>query len=50
MCEKCVELDKKIEHYLQLSTLVLDQSAQRGISFLIAKYGDDKKALHPDQK
>lgn len=49
MCEKCTELDKKIEHYKKLSTWVLDQSAQEGIRFLIAKYHDDKKALHSEQ-
>jgi hypothetical protein len=48
MCEKCTELDKKIEHYRQLSTWVLDQRTQEGIAILITKYCADKKALHPD--
>ena len=49
MCEKCVELDKKIEHYQQLSSWVLDETALEGIHLLIAKYTADKKALHhPD--
>jgi hypothetical protein len=50
MCEKCIELDKKIEHYQELSTWVIDQNAQEGIRFLVAKYHADKKALHPDQQ
>jgi hypothetical protein len=49
MCEKCTELDKKIEHYRQLSTWVLDQNTQEGIALLVAKYRADKRALHPDQ-
>jgi hypothetical protein len=48
MCEKCIELDKKIEHYRKLSIWVIDQSAREGISFLVAKYHADKKALHPE--
>jgi hypothetical protein len=47
MCEKCVELDKKIEHYRQLSNLVSDEKAQEAIRFLVAKYHHDKRALHP---
>lgn len=50
MCEKCVELDKKIEHYQQLSSLVLDEMMLEGIHFLIAKYTAEKKALHPDRR
>jgi hypothetical protein len=46
MCEKCIELDKKIEHYQELSSWVLDQIALEGIRFLVAKYKADKKALH----
>lgn len=49
MCEKCIELDRKIEHYRKLSTWVLDEPAQEGIRFLISKYVADKKALHPEQ-
>jgi len=49
MCEKCIELDRRIEHYQKLSSCVADQIAQEGIRFLIAKYCADKKAIHPDQ-
>jgi hypothetical protein len=49
MCEKCIELDRKIEHYRKLSTWVLDQNALEGIRFLIAKYSADKESLHSDQ-
>jgi hypothetical protein len=49
MCEKCIELDKKIEHYEVLSNWVVDKYALEGIRFLVAKYHADKKALHPDR-
>ena len=50
MCEKCVELDQKIEHYRQLSSRVLDERVIEGIRFLIAKFTAEKKALHPDRR
>jgi hypothetical protein len=48
MCDKCIELDRRIVHYGALSTGVQDAAALEGIRFLIAKYEADKKALHPD--
>ena len=47
MCEKCVELDKKLAHYRQLSTWVVDKQALNGICIIIEKYEADKKAAHP---
>ena len=49
MCEKCVEVDRRIEHYQNLSSCVTDQIAQEGVRILIAKYRADRKAMHPDQ-
>jgi hypothetical protein len=49
MCEKCEELDNKIEHYLRLSLLLTDKQTLEGLGILIAKYRADKKALHPDK-
>jgi hypothetical protein len=48
MCEKCAELDKKIEHYKQLSSLITDQKAVDAISLLIEKLRAEKTALHPE--
>jgi hypothetical protein len=48
MCDKCTELNNKIAHYSRLSMMVLDENALDGIRFLVAKYCDDKKALHPE--
>jgi hypothetical protein len=34
MCEKCVELDSKIEHYRALASRITDQPTLDGISHL----------------
>jgi hypothetical protein len=43
MCEKCVELDRKIEHYRLLAS-VLD-----GIKHLIEQMQAQKAAFHPER-
>lgn len=48
MCEKCAELDGKIEHYQRIARWVTDKPTLEGIDILIAKYEADKKALHPE--
>jgi hypothetical protein len=48
MCEKCKELDLKIEHFRSLSSVVTDRMTLNGIGTLIEKYQAEKKALHPD--
>ena len=48
MCEKCAELDKKIEHYRQLSSLITDQKVVDAIALLIEKLRAEKTALHPE--
>jgi hypothetical protein len=48
MCEKCKELDLKIEHFRSLSSVVTDRMTLDGIDTLIEKYQAEKKALHPD--
>lgn len=50
MCDKCVELDKKIDHYRRLSSSIIDQRTVDGIDGLIEKMKDEKAALHTDQK
>jgi hypothetical protein len=47
MCEKCVAIDGKIEHYENLASLIADQQAVEGIKHLIAQMGAEKQALHP---
>ena len=49
MCEKCVELDGKIEHYQKLSSLLTDQRTLEAIKQLIAQMEAEKQALHPER-
>jgi hypothetical protein len=49
MCEKCVEIDKKIEHYLVMASRVTDQPVLDGIKELIERMYAEKAGLHPDQ-
>jgi hypothetical protein len=50
MCDKCRELDKKIEHLQTLGARVLDQMTMDGIAELVRELRDKKKKLHPDQE
>jgi hypothetical protein len=50
MCEKCVELDEKIEHYRTLSAKIIDQPTLDGIKALIEEKRAQKAALHPEPK
>lgn len=49
MCEKCAELDEKIEHYKMLSASILDQFTIDGIAKLIAEAMAEKLKLHPEE-
>ena len=50
MCEKCVELDSKIEHYQRMASKISDQATLDGIKELIERMKAEKAALHPEQK
>lgn len=50
MCGKCVEIDKKINHYRQLGSSISDQRTNDGINDLVEKLKAEKAALHPEQK
>jgi hypothetical protein len=50
MCDKCVELDGKIEHYQRLSSTITDQRTLDGIKELIERMKAQKAALHLEQK
>jgi hypothetical protein len=50
MCEKCAEIDEKIEHYLSLSSRLTDQPTVDGINDLIERMKAEKAALHPGQQ
>jgi hypothetical protein len=49
MCEKCVELDKKIEHYRHMASRITDQPMLDGIKELTERLQAQKAALHPEQ-
>jgi hypothetical protein len=50
MCEKCVELDQKIDHYQRLASSIMDPRTVDGINELIEKMKAEKVALHPEEK
>jgi len=50
MCEKCAELDKKIEHYGRMLLSIGDQITVERIEALIADLQAQKATLHPEQK
>ena len=50
MCEKCIVLDGKIEHYKRISSALTDQPTLDGIKQLIKGMKAQKVALHPEQK
>jgi hypothetical protein len=50
MCEKCAELDSKIEHYQHMASRITDQQMLDGIKKLIERVQAEKAALHPEQE
>jgi hypothetical protein len=50
MCDRCVEIDDRIEHYLHLARMIDDKDALEGIKQLIEQMNAEKTALHPEQR
>jgi hypothetical protein len=50
MCEKCAELDSKIEHYQRMASRITDQRTLDGIKKLVEQMKAQKAALHPEQE
>jgi|GEM_PF-1037494 len=50
MCEKCVELDKKIDRYRRLSFSINDLKTIAGLNQLILDVQSLKAKLHPEQQ
>ncbi len=50
MCDKCVELDTKIERYRQLAAGVNDRHALELIKRLSDQLQAEKAALHPESR
>jgi hypothetical protein len=49
MCEKCVDLDNKTEHYRRISASISDQLTVDRIDALVEKLEAEKAALHPPE-
>jgi phage I-like protein len=49
MCDKCAEIDGKIEHYQRMSIAITNQPILDGIKQLVEKMKAQKAALHPEQ-
>jgi hypothetical protein len=50
MCDRCSELDGKIEHHSRLASRITDQATLDGIRELIERMNAEKAALHPEQQ
>jgi FAD/FMN-containing dehydrogenase len=50
MCDKCVELDGKIEHYERISASINDQLTIDRITELVEQVRAQKAALHPQAR
>ena len=50
MCEKCAELDFRIDRCRRLIAVATDQIAIEGIDALVKSYMAEKAALHPQAK
>jgi hypothetical protein len=49
MCDRCVELDSKIEHYQHMASRIIDPDILDGIQKLIKRMKAEKAAFHPEQ-
>jgi hypothetical protein len=50
MCDKCPDLDKKIDHYRQMLLSIGDQITVERIEAMISDLQAQKATLHPEQK
>jgi hypothetical protein len=49
MCDKCLEIDRKIEHCRRLQSTAPDHNVAERIAALIEKLRAEKVALHPEE-
>jgi hypothetical protein len=50
MCEKCVEIDKRIERIKSIAARITDQQTIDGAAALVADLKAQKVTLHPERK
>jgi hypothetical protein len=48
MCEKCDEIDKKIERYRQVQRTILDRVTVDRAKEMVTELQSQKAALHPE--
>jgi hypothetical protein len=49
MCDKCVEIDKKIEHFHRIAARMTDKPLLDGIRELVDQAKMQKATLHPER-
>jgi hypothetical protein len=50
MCEKCIKLDDKIDHYKRLARMITDEQFLYGMMQGIERAKAEKAALHPERE
>jgi hypothetical protein len=50
MCDKCIQLDKKIEHYERLASGMADELTLERLRESVREMRAQKTALHPEQR
>ena len=50
MCDKCLELDGKIEHYRKLASAISDRLTIEAIADRIKEMEAQKMQFHPERK
>jgi hypothetical protein len=48
MCERCDEIDVKIDHYRRVAKMITDKPTLDGIDQLCAELEATKASLHPE--
>jgi hypothetical protein len=49
MCDKCTELDKRIEKYQRMAATILDQVTIERMQAAVQRLEAETKALHPER-
>jgi hypothetical protein len=50
MCDKCAELNERIEHYRRITGSISDEITISRIKELVSKLETQKAELHPEQR
>ena len=50
MCDKCVEFERKIEHYERIRLSIADQVTVERIKELVKKLTDEKAKIHSENE